>query len=297
MGHSHTHSHAEGSGDAHLIVAIAINILLTIAQVVGGIFSGSLSLIADALHNFSDAGALVIAYGARRIGRLPADDMRTFGYKRAETIGALINLTTLIVLGLYLVYEAVERFIDPRPVAGWTVIVVAGIALVIDVVTAVLTYSMSKASLNVKAAFLHNVSDALASVAVIVVGVLILRYELYVADPIATFLIAGYVLYQGFSMIRKTIHILMEGTPEGIEIQQIIQAMCSLEGIVQVHHVHVWSLDEQRIALEAHVVLSAGGLQNMDEVKRSAKAHLAERFGIEHSTLEFEEIACDSDGC
>ena len=297
MSDPHGHTHFEESGDTPLLVAIAINLILTIAQVVGGIFSGSLSLIADALHNFSDAGALVIAYGARRIGRLPADGARTFGYKRAETIGALINLTTLIVLGLYLVYEAVERFIDPQPVAGWTVVVVAGIALVIDVATAVLTFSMSKGSLNIKAAFVHNISDALASIAVIVVGVLILRYELYIADPIATLLIAGYVLFQGFSMIRETIHILMEGTPEGIEIQQIIQAMCSLEGIVQVHHVHVWSLDEQRIALEAHVVLTAEGLQNMDEVKRSTKAHLAEHFGIEHSTLEFEEVACDSNGC
>ena len=174
---------------------------------------------------------------------------------------------------------------------------IAGIALVIDVVTAVLTYSMSKGSLNVKAAFLHNVSDALASVAVIVVGVLILRYELYIADPIATLLIASYVLYQGFSMIHETIHILMEGTPRGVDVNEIIEALSSLPEVVSVHHVHVWSLDEHRKALEAHVVVDASDLIKLDHMKSSIKAYLSEHFGIAHATLDFEVGNCGNEDC
>ena len=157
MAHEHHHHHdIEMMGDRRLIVAIAINMLLTLAQVVGGIISGSLALIADALHNFSDAAALLIAWVARRIGRQPADRFKTFGYKRAEVIAALINLVTLVLVGLYLIYEAIWRVFEPQIIEGWMVIIVAGIALVIDVITAILTYTMSKHSMNIRAAFLHE---------------------------------------------------------------------------------------------------------------------------------------------
>lgn len=147
MGHSHHHHHGDPSeiGERRLWWAVLANMLLTVAQIIGGIISGSLSLVADALHNFSDAASLLIALVAIRIGRKPPDQFKTFGYKRAETIAALINLTTLIIIGLYLCYEAVMRFIMPEEIAGWTVVIVAGIALVVDVFTAALTYSQSKA--------------------------------------------------------------------------------------------------------------------------------------------------------
>ena len=174
MGHGHSHGNPSEIGERRLWWAVGANMLLTLAQVIGGLISGSLSLIADALHNFSDAASLLIALVAIRIGRKPPDQFKTFGYKRAETVAALINLTTLIIIGLYLCYEAVMRFINPEPVAGWTVVIVAGIALTVDLFTAVLTYSKSKSSMNIKAAFLHNVSDALASVGVIITGTLIL---------------------------------------------------------------------------------------------------------------------------
>jgi len=212
MGHEHHHD-VETMGDQRLLIAIIINMLLTLAQVVGGIISGSLSLIADALHNFSDASSLLIAVIARKIGRQPPDAFKTFGYKRAEVIAALINLVTLVLIGLYLIYEALWRFYSPQEIEGWIVVIVAGVALVIDVATAMLTYSMSKNSLNIRAAFLHNVSDALASVGVIVAGSLILLYGWYWTDTVMTLAIAGYVLYQAATMLPLTIHILMQGTP------------------------------------------------------------------------------------
>ena len=185
------HSHGEENlSDRQLIFAVAINVLLTLAQIVGGIVSGSLALIADALHNFSDAASLGLAWFARRIGRRPADRRMTFGYAQGEVVAALINLTTLLIIGFYLLVEAVNRFADPQPIEGWTVIAVAGVALVIDLVTVVITHRGAKDSINMKAAFLHNVSDAMASVGVIVAGVLILLYDLYVADLVITVIIA-----------------------------------------------------------------------------------------------------------
>lgn len=295
MGHDHRHHDIDNLGDRRLGIAIAINMLLTLAQVIGGIVSGSLSLIADALHNFSDAASLLIAWVARRIGRRPADHFKTFGYKRAEVIAALINLVTLVIVGLYLIYEAMWRFIEPQVIEGWTVVIVAGIALVIDIATAVLTYTMSRHSMNIRAAFLHNVSDALASVGVIVAGSLILLYGWYWSDTVLTLLIAGYVLYQAATMLPKTIHILMQGTPENISIDAVVNAMGCVDGVSNVHHVHIWQLDEYENALEAHVVIDDFG--DTEAIKTAIKAELERQFGISHSTLEFEIARCDKVCC
>jgi len=296
MSHSHQHDHdISEMGDRRLGFAIAINMLLTLVQVVGGILSGSLSLIADALHNFSDAASLLIAWVARKIGRQPADHFRTFGYKRAEIIATLINLVTLVLIGLYLVYEALWRIYEPQIIEGWMVVIVAAIALVIDLITAFLTFTMSKSSMNIRAAFLHNVSDALASVGVIVAGTLILLYEWYWSDTLITLLIAAYVLYQAATMLPKTIHILMQGTPEGIVIDDVVTAMQQVENVINVHHVHIWKLDEHQNALEAHVILS--DYSNMDEVKGNLKTRLANEFLISHSTLEFEIKRCEQGQC
>ncbi len=290
MSHDHSHHDVETMGDRRLLVAIVINMLLTLAQVVGGILSGSLALIADALHNFSDAASLLIAWVARKIGRQPADHFKTFGYKRAEVIAALINLVTLVIIGLYLIYEALWRFYAPQEIEGWIVVIVAGVALVIDVATAMLTYSMSKNSLNIRAAFLHNVSDALASVGVIVVGSLILLYGWYWTDTVMTLAIAGYVLYQAAILLPVTIHILMQGTPENLAIDEIIDAMEKVEGVCNVHHVHVWQIDEHQTALEAHVVVT--DFMQTESVKMALKSELGQRFAIAHSTLEFETVHC-----
>tara|TARA_R110002095_G_scaffold80276_1_gene68996 strand:+ start:603 stop:1487 length:885 start_codon:yes stop_codon:yes gene_type:complete len=290
MGHGHDHGDPSEIGERRLWWAVGANMLLTVAQVIGGIVSGSLSLIADALHNFSDAASLLIALVAIRIGRKPPDQFKTFGYKRAETIAALINLTTLIIIGLYLSYEAILRFITPEPVAGWTVVIVAGIALIVDIFTALLTYSQSKNSMNIRAAFLHNLTDAMASVGVIIAGTLILLYGWIWTDAAMTLLISGYVLYHGFMEIPKVIHLLMEGTPEDVSIDDVITAMEAIESVTNVHHVHIWQLDEQRKALEAHVVIS--NVTEIEKVKNLLKVMLHDDYEIGHSTLEFEDVNC-----
>jgi cobalt-zinc-cadmium efflux system protein len=293
-GHHHHHN-LEIIGDRRLGFAIIINILLTVAQVIGGVVSGSLSLIADALHNFSDASSLLIAYAARKIGRQPADQLRTFGYQRAEVIAALINLVVLVIVGLYLIYEAIWRFFDPQIITGWAVVIVASIALVIDLATAILTYTMSKDSVNIRAAFIHNVSDALSSVGVIIVGALILLFQWYWTDTLITLLIAGYVLYQAILLLPKTIHILMEGAPENININDVVRAMEAVEGVSNVHHVHLWQLDEHRNALEAHVVIH--DFSETESIKQLLKLEIEKTFSISHSTLEFEVVHCENGRC
>jgi len=293
MGNEHNHR-TEAIGDKRLIAAIVVNTVLTLAQVVGGILSGSLSLVADALHNLSDAASLVIALIARKIGRKPPDAFKTFGYRRSETIAALINLTTLIIVGIYLIYEAIGRLFSPQPIEGWTVVVVAGIALIVDLATAVLTYTMSKNSMNIKAAFLHNVSDAMASVGVVIAGTLILLYDWYWTDTALTLLIAGYVLWQGFSMLPKTIHLLMEGAPRGVSIDDIISVMERVDEVEGIHHLHVWEIAEHTIALEAHVVIKKASLPDIERVKTELKRVLHDEFGVSHSTLEME---LDGSGC
>ena len=282
------HHHHTAESDRGRLGAVFINILLTLAQVIGGIISGSLSLIADALHNLSDAASLGIALFARTISRKPADKTKSFGYQRAEVIAALINLTLLITVSLYLIYEAVWRILEPQVVTGLIIVVVAGVAFVVDMVTALITFRMSKNSLNMKAAFLHNLADALTSIGVIIAGALILLYQWYWVDTLLTFLIAGFVLWQGIIMLPKTIHLLMEGTPENLSSDEIKASMEEAKDVEDVHHIHIWNLDEHRIALEAHVVVATNELQEVEVIKRKLKEILKDQFKITHSTLEFE---------
>ncbi|ASP47346.1 cation diffusion facilitator family transporter [Cognaticolwellia beringensis] len=283
--HNHSHRHSHGhSGNGKLTVAVLINILLTVVQIIGGVLSGSLSLIADALHNLSDAGAILIAIFARKISAKQADEKMTFGYQRAEIIGTLINSITLIIVGLYLIYEAISKYFNPTEIDGWIVIYIAGIALVIDIATAVLTYmSGAKSSMNLRAAFIHNVSDAMASVAVIIAGVLIIFYQWYVVDIIATILISIYVLYHGGLLALESIKILMQAVPETCEISELKADIELIKGVSAAIDIHVWQLDEHKLFLECKVA-SVTNKVSIDLAE--IKAMLAKKYGIKHSTIE-----------
>ena len=229
-----------------------------------------------------------IAIFARAIGRKTADEFRTFGYKRAEVIAALINLTLMLIISLYLIYEAIWRFIEPQIISGWIVIIIAGIALIVDLYTSVITYRLSENNMNMKAAFLHNLSDALASIGVVIAGSLILLYEWFWVDSLITMIIAGYILLQTFKMFPNSVNFLMDATPNNISIRDVKTSMSLIEGVEDVHHIHVWNLDEQRVALEAHVVTGAESLKDNTTIKAAIKKSLQEKYDIDHSTLEFE---------
>lgn len=296
MGHAHHgHDHRPGS-ERRLLISVALNVLISVAELVGGIVSGSLALLSDALHNFSDASSLGVSYAARRIGRRDPNRQKTFGYKRAEIIAALVNLVTLVLIALFLMVEAVQRFFEPREIDGTVMLVVALIGLAANLATAWLLYQDVEGSLNLKSAFLHIVADAVSSVGVVIGGWLIIQYGITWVDPVLTLLIACYILYHSYSMLRQTIDILMESTPEGIDLGEVVDAVQALDAVVDVHHVHVWQLDETHVALEAHVVIDEDDLPEMESIKRTVKACLEARFGIDHSTLEFETVRCDHPG-
>lgn len=282
------HAHGRDLNDRRVLWAVVVNVGLTVAQVVGGILSGSLALIADAIHNLSDAISLGIAFFARKIARRPGHAGMTFGYGRAEIVAALVNYTTLIVIGLYLIYEAIWRFIEPQGVDGWVVLVIAAIALMVDWVTAMLTYRLSKHSVNIRAAFLHNVADAMGSIGVIIAGSIIIVFGWAYIDPIITLLIAGYVLWQSFKDGQDVIRMLMLGTPTDLDRDALSRALLTVEGVADIHHVHLWEIEEERRSCEAHVVIADGYWLQAEHVKSEIRALLRQNYDIEHSTIELE---------
>ncbi len=288
MSQAHHHHVDPEAGDSKIAIAVAINLGLTVAQVIGGVVAGSLSLIADALHNFSDAIALIIAFAARKIARLPANADMTFGYGRIEAVAALVNYTTLIVIGLYLVYEAILRFADPSPVTGWIVIVVAGFALLVDLGTAALTYRASKSSVNIRAAFLHNVADALGSVAVIIAGTIVLLFGWTWVDPLVTLMIAGYILWQSATELPHVVRILILASPADMETENVIADLRAHPDVADIHHVHFWMMQEHGTAFDAHIVAGPG--VDPGQLRAALKAQLAEKFHLHHTTLEMETI-------
>ncbi|MFG0245362.1 MAG: cation diffusion facilitator family transporter [Phycisphaerales bacterium JB052] len=287
MTQANHHNHGADIGSKRLGIAVAINLLLTAAQVIGGVLSGSLSLIADALHNFSDAAGLLLALIARRISRRPADEQRTFGYGRAEVVGGLINLTSIMVIAGYLFIEAINRTFDRPEIDGWMVVIIACIALVVDAATAVMTYTMSKESVNIKAAFLHNIADALASVAVIITGTLIILFDWYWTDIVATIGISVYIVWISWSPMKRCIRILMQSVPDHLSVEEISQSIEGIPGVEAVAHLHVWPIDERMTSIEVRIAMRDDAeLCEADELRLRLRSHLETDFGIGHITIE-----------
>ena len=282
MGHGHSHSHVDDNqSDKQLTLAVFINVLLTAVQVVGGVFSGSLSLIADALHNLSDAASIFIALVARKIGNKQADTTHHFGYKRAEILATLFNSTTLIVIGCYLIFEAISGYLNPQPINGWIIVWVAAIALFIDLLTALLTYRAgAKNNMNIKAAFIHNVSDAMASIVVIIAGTLIILYQWYVIDLIATILISLYVIYHGVLLLKASCSILMQAAPLDFDQQLISKKLLQQFAIAQIHSIKAWQLDDNTTHCE--IVLQTDTPIELNAIKH----YLHDEFAIEHCIIE-----------
>jgi cobalt-zinc-cadmium efflux system protein len=290
--HHHHHAHGNDQTEGRLWISIFLNLIITLAEFIGGIISGSLALLSDALHNLNDTTSLGISLFARKVSKKEANKEKTFGYKRAEIIGAFINLITLVIIALFLIKEGVERFYNPQPIDGLVMFIVAIIGLMGNVITAVLLFKSSKENINIRSAYVHIMSDALSSVGVIVAGWLILQYELFIVDTILTLIIAGYILWQSYYMLRETIDILMESTPTEIQLEEVTLAMQQVAGVLDIHHLHVWRLDENNILLESHVVIDESDMVNMESIKSSLKDLLNKSFNIHHSTLEFEFEPC-----
>lgn len=290
--HNHEHSHSHDISNvkkSDLVITMILNLIITIVEVIGGIYSGSLSLLSDALHSFSDMLAIVISYFAIKISEKSNDEKRTFGYKRSTIIAALINSTVLIIISLFLFKEAYFKFIKPEEINGLIVIWVALIGLIANALGAYLLSKGSKEDINMKSTYLHLISDALSSVGVVVCGIIIYYFNIYWIDPLITILIAIYVLKESYEVLRQAINILMQGVPNNINVNEIVYKLQEIEGVKNVHHVHVWGLNDNNIFFEGHINLEQDIL-----VSETLKIHgqieheLKEHFGIKHITIQFE---------
>lgn len=293
MAHSHPHDHTHtGKTITRLWITFFLNLGITIAQLIGGFLSNSMALISDAVHNLSDTGSLGVSLVARKYARKSADKQMTFGYRRADIIGAFINLIILIGVSLFLIKEGIERLMQPEEIDGSIMFWVALIGLTGNVLSVIILHSDSKKSLNVKSAYVHLFWDAAASLAVIIGGVLVLYYDLYIIDPILTIGIALYILYTTYNMLRETVSILMEATPEDVNIDSIKSELESVSYVKDVHHIHVWKIDENQKMLECHVYIDMKHSNRLEEIKSDIKTCLSDCFNITHSAIEFELEPC-----
>ncbi len=299
----HGHRHSDGKdpsrpGRRRLAASIALNLLITVAEVVGGIISGSLALLSDALHNFTDTVSQIISYVAQSVSRRDATERNTFGYARFEVVAAFFNLVTLFIIALFLAKEGVERLIDPDPIRGGVMLVVAIAGLLANVASALLLRRDARHSLNIRSAYLHIVTDAVSSVAVVAGALIVITLGFQRIDPILTILISAYIMYHGYDMLKTTTRILMNSTPPGLDLEEVVRVIRETPGVLGAHHVHVWLMDENSAALEAHVVIESIDFEGLERTKASIKHRLVEQFSIQHSTLEFEhEGILDTANC
>lgn len=290
VGHSHDHRHLQRRA---LWIAFVLNAGYLIAEVVGGLAFNSLALLADAGHMTSDVVGLAIALLAQRLAGRPASARHTYGFQRSEVMGALANGLTLIVVVAWIVFEAMRRFASPEPIEGLGVVVVATLGLIINLVSAVILSRAPGRSLNMRAAFLHMASDAAGSVVVIAAGVAVLLWNAEWVDPAASLVVAVLILGATWSLLRDTVHVLMEGAPKGMDPNEVESALAEAPGVESVHHLHLWNLASDVPALSAHVVLSdTESLHDAQEAGEGFRVMLQSRFGIEHVTLELECHPC-----
>jgi cobalt-zinc-cadmium efflux system protein len=280
----HRHHQVEGK---NLLFSIVLNLVITIAQVIGGIISGSLALLSDALHNFSDVLSLVFSYVAHKLSKKKASVNHTFGYKRAELIAAFVNAITLIIVALFLIYGATERFFNPQKIASELVIWLSILGIVVNGLSAILLKNDADKNLNMKSAYLHLFTDMLASVAVLIGGLLMKYFQWYWVDSLLTLIIAIYLILVGFDLLKKSTQMLMLFTPVHIDINEIISEVHKIPGVNKLHHIHVWHLNDDELHLEAHLDCQENiKMSEFNEILHKMEHILLDKFQINHINIQ-----------
>ena len=282
------HHHHDVSGK-NLFITIVLNIIITISQIVGGIFSGSLALLSDAMHNFSDVVALFIAYFANRLSKRENSESKTFGYKRAEILSALFNASVLIGIAIFLIVEAFHKFYNPEAINSMWVIALGVLSIILNSASVLLVKDDAHNNMNIKAAYLHLLTDVMTSVAVVAGGVLMYYFEIFWIDPLISVLIALYLIWASVDLIKQSSAILMQFTPKEIDVQKVVALIKEESKIEGVHHIHIWSLDDHRIHFEAHIDFKEDILlSESNRVLEELEKKLNDNFNIEHTTLQCE---------
>ena len=281
---AHNHTPIRGK---RLFWVIALNLIITLGQLIGGLISGSLSLISDSIHNFTDVISLIISYYAQKMSSKRQTLSHTFGFKRAEIIAAFINGVSLIIISLYLAYEAIFRLLEPQTVQTNYVIWLSIVAIIGNGLSVILLHKDAKGSLNMKSAYLHLISDLMVSVAVLVGGLVMKFYGMYWIDPILTLIISAYLMFLSIKIVVESVSILMLFAPKHISIPQVESAICEIESIKNIHHVHLWQLNDHDVYLEAHIEFNKNiSLLEFDAICSKIEKLVLHKFDITHTMLQ-----------
>ena len=278
--------------DRNLLISMLLNFIITIIEIIGGVLSGSLSLTSDALHNFGDGVSVASSYAAVRISRKEHTEKMTFGYRRSQILVALFNSIILVGVTIFLFKEAYQRLFSPLIINSSLMISVAFLGLIANTLCVVLLKHDSKDNLNIRSAYLHLFTDALSSLIIIIGGVFIYFFNFYWIDPILTIIIGVYILRESYEIIRKTVNILMEGAPEGIDLHDIKREIEKIDGVENLHHVHIWQTDDRNINFEGHIDVDSDlKISEACEIREKIESIL-HSFGITHSTIQIEYNVC-----
>jgi len=303
-GHDHEHDHVGGHGHVHaitggrkgLLIALCITLFMMIAEIVGGILSNSLALLSDAGHMFTDTLALAFSFFAMQFAEMPATDKKTYGFYRLEILAALLNGVILVLISLYIIFEAYQRILNPPPVQGALMLVVAIIGLIVNIIGALYLVKHQAASLNIRSAFLHIIGDAISSVAVIIGGIVIYYSGWFLIDPILSILIALGIIVGSYGLVTESVNILLESAPSHINIAQVAEEIAAVNGVREAYHVHVWTITSGVYALSAHVIVDDMPVSGSRQLLQEIQHRLADRFKILHSTIQFECERCVENG-
>lgn len=293
--HAHSnHSHHGDLKERNLFISILLNIVITLAQVIGGLVSGSLALLSDALHNFSDVISLIISYVANRLSRKKASTNKTFGYKRAEIIAAFVNSATLIIVAVLLIIEAVKRFQHPQEIESNLVIWLSLLGIFANGFSVLLLKKDAGKNMNMKSAYLHLLTDMMASVAVLIGGILMKFYKIYWIDSVLTLGIAIYLIVVGYKLLLDSVRVLMLFTPMDMSVKEIAIKVNRLNSVKNIHHIHIWQLNEDEVHLEAHIDFENDiKLSEFDKILDEIEILLFKEYEINHVNIQPEFRKCD----
>ena len=287
------HAHGDpGSNMNRVIIALALTGSFMVVEVIGGILSGSLALLADAGHMLTDTMALGLAAVAFHVSKRPADSRLTYGYQRFQILAAFVNGLSLLLIVGWIAYEAVRRFFVPRDVMGETMLIVAGVGLVVNIIAFAVLHSGDRDNLNIRGAALHVAGDLLGSVAAIVAAVVIINTGWVTIDPILSLAVAALILKSAWALVQRSAHVLLEGAPEWLDVEEMqARIVAAVNGVNEIHHVHVWGLTPQELMLTMHVSIS-DEVNDPTALIPQVKAVVKREYGIGHSTIEIELDAC-----
>ncbi|MCT4602673.1 MAG: cation diffusion facilitator family transporter [Marinifilum sp.] len=284
--HNHKHDHGNLKG-RNLGIAILLNVGITVSQVIGGFASGSLALLSDALHNFSDVLALVISWIASKLTGRKQTARQTFGYKRAEILAALINAVSLIVIAFFLLKEAIERLGNPQDIQSGIVMILGGLSIVLNGLSVLLVMKDARDNINMRSAYLHLLSDMVSSVAVVLGGLAMYLWNISWIDSILSIAIALYLVYSSWGLIVESVRIIMQFAPVHVNLDEIQNKLISIDDVENIHHVHVWQLDDKQINFEAHIsFIKDLPLSEVNKILHTIEQILHDDFEIGHVTLQ-----------